>query len=175
MRNLSGSQPLPSNLCCISSAEFHNYEKRKAPRMLPREPDVSFSNACARMFGPHMSRSICARSRVCSFLVSGCEICGFSQSGLIFASLSFSQQIIVKYTHAPNERGRDTEFTFNYSLTSQGQISGACLQRKHRNDTWRLILAGEVTQVQSCFAFYVFPSVFQYICTLLQLFQLLWP
>lgn len=43
---------------------------------------------------------------VCSFLVSGCEICGFSQSVLIFVSLSLSQQIIVKYTHTEQERGR---------------------------------------------------------------------
>lgn len=77
---------------------------------------------------------------VCSFLVSGCEICGFSQSGLIFVFLSLSQQIVVKYLLTLKQRERDTEFTFNYSLTSQGQISGDFLQHK-QNNTAVVILA----------------------------------
>lgn len=56
-----------------------------------------------------------------------------SHSQVLSASLWASASRSLWNTH--RKRERDTEFTFNYSLTSQGQISRACLQLKQQNDT----------------------------------------
>ena len=116
-------EPRPRGLLCAQSA--------------PNFISLNHVEPCVRLeraVWVVLSRSVTrARSRVCSFLVSGCEIGGFSQSGLICASLSLRQQIVVKYTHTLSEL--DTEFTSNRGPASQGHISGACLQRKQRNDT----------------------------------------
>lgn len=134
---------IPNNLCRVFTAKFLNHEE---PHVHPRGNPMStvkcaFPEDAAFVCSDlHTSRSmyahrpcmcvcvcscscvcfLCVRLcvSVCSFLVSGCEICGFSQSVLIFVSLSLSQQIIVKYTHTHTERKSEAEFTFNYSLTS---------------------------------------------------------
>ena len=82
--------PPERTLCQLLKCLF----PKSALSCAPTHAHVRLACMWTRMF-------LCVRLCVslCSFLVCGCEICGFSQSVLICVSLSLSQQIIVKYTH----------------------------------------------------------------------------